>query len=190
MPPQDVLAGGDVGSSPPGPIYRFGPAGHFPGASVEIRYDPSDHADPGKLVIHRLTGGTWEPLASRVYPNESTVRAATDRAGRFRLVHDPASTDDNTVPAAFVVGRNRPNPFRPFTTTEYALPDDGPVRIEVYDLGGRQVATLFDGRRVAGRHQVTWRGRNDAGTQVAGGVYFLRIVAGSHVAARKMTLTR
>lgn len=190
LPPQDVLAGRDVGSAPPGPIYRFRPAGRFPGASVEIRYDPSDHADPGTLVIHRLEGETWEPLASRVYPNESAVRAATDRAGRFRLVHDPASTNDNTVPAAFVVGRNRPNPFRPLTTIEYALPDDGPVRIEVYDLGGRRVATLFDGRRVAGRHQVAWRGRTDAGTPVAGGVYFLRIVAGSHLATRKMTLTR
>jgi hypothetical protein len=185
LPPAD----GRDGSGAPAamePVYRFGPAGPLPGATVEIRY-PEQAGDPGGLAIERLEGGSWVELVSHAHPEVGTVRAATDRAGRFRLVRDRAG---GTAPRPFHVGHGRPNPFRTSTSFEVTLPENGPVRVEVYDVGGRRVATLLDGHRDAGRHHVAWHGRTDAGTPAAGGVYFLRISAGSALGTRRMILTR
>ena len=54
-----------------------------------------------------------------------------------------------------------PNPFNPSTRLRFALADPGHVRLTVYDVAGQRVAVLLDGHRPAGRHQVTWAGRDD-----------------------------
>jgi len=185
LPPADGGHGSGA-SLAGGPVYRFGPTGPLPGATVEIRY-PEPAADPGELAIERLDGGTWVELVSHTHPEEGVVRAATDRAGRFRLVRGRAGS---TAPSMFLVGHGRPNPFRTSTSFEITLPENGRVRVEVYDVGGRRVAALLDDHRDAGRHHLAWHGRTDAGTPAAGGVYFLRISAGSWHGTRRMILTR
>ncbi len=59
----------------------------------------------------------------------------------------------------------------------YTLEEDGPVRLAIYDLAGRQVRTLIDEQVSAGGHTVLWDGRNDSGSAVASGVYFYRLDA-------------
>lgn len=185
LPPADG-GGGNGAPATTGPVYRFGPAGPLPDATVEIRY-PERTADPGGLVIERLEGRAWVELTSHAVLEVGAVRAETDRTGRFRLARGRTGS---TAPRAFFVGPGRPNPFRASTSFEITLPENGPVRVDVYDVGGRRVATLFDGHRGAGRHPMVWHGRTDAGTPASVGVYFLRISAGSALGTRKITLTR
>jgi pectinesterase len=73
-------------------------------------------------------------------------------------------------PIAFALHQNYPNPFNPSTIISYDLPRSGLVSLKVYDLYGREVATLVDGARAAGRHQETFDGRG-----LASGVYFVRL---------------
>lgn len=73
--------------------------------------------------------------------------------------------------------RPSPNPFRRATTLELALPRAGRVRLDVFDISGRRVATLADAAFPAGRHAIVWDGRDTAGRPVATGVYFLRLAA-------------
>jgi len=80
----------------------------------------------------------------------------------------PAPSADMGLAAA-------PNPFNPRTTFSFALPADGPARLEVVDMRGRVVRTLRDGTLTAGRQQVVWDGRDDAGRRLASGVYFGRL---------------
>ena len=81
--------------------------------------------------------------------------------------------------------RLEPNPFASLTTLEYALRQDGTIRVDVFDLQGRLVRTLADGWIPAGMHSVEWRGISQAGTQVASGVYFLRVQVDGKVALRR-----
>jgi hypothetical protein len=84
-----------------------------------------------------------------------------------------------------------PNPFNPSTVIRYDVP--GPrvyVRIVVYDVTGRRVATLVDGQQSAGEKRVSWNGRNDRGAEVATGVYFYRMTAGEFSSTRKMVLLK
>jgi hypothetical protein len=81
------------------------------------------------------------------------------------------------VPKEFALTQNYPNPFNPTTTISYALAVDARASVKVFDLLGRQVATLVDDIQPAGTRAVQWNGRNASGLQVSSGVYFYRLEA-------------
>lgn len=83
-----------------------------------------------------------------------------------------------------------PNPFNPACTVHYAVPADGPVAVDVFDLRGRRVRALVAGKRAAGWHAVRWDGRDDAGKDAASGVYIARVIAGGDATTIKLTLAR
>ncbi|HMB71340.1 MAG TPA: FlgD immunoglobulin-like domain containing protein, partial [bacterium] len=87
--------------------------------------------------------------------------------------------------------RNFPNPFTSATTIAYALPAPGPARLAVYDVTGRLVRTLAEGRRVpAGAYRAVWDGTDRTGRRVASGVYFYRLETRDATRARRVTLLR
>lgn len=98
---------------------------------------------------------------------------------------------EETVPREFSLSQNYPNPFNPTTTINFSLPERVRVELKIYDLLGREVATLIDGDEIsAGTHRVQWNGRNRFGETVSTGVYFYRIVAGGFVQTKKMVLVK
>jgi hypothetical protein len=101
---------------------------------------------------------------------------------------DPGPTAE-TLPARIELAV-APNPFNPRTTIRYALPEPGPVRLEVFDLAGRRVALLVDRVLPAGRHELSWDGRDDAGRSVATGTYLLRLATGRTVEGEKLMVVR
>jgi hypothetical protein len=105
---------------------------------------------------------------------------------------DPTGVDDSgiDVPRTCTLLQNRPNPFNPRTTFTYFLTAPGHVRLAIYDLEGRLVATVVDDSGPPGRGSAVWNGRDDRGEAVASGVYVARLEAGGSVDTRKITLTR
>jgi hypothetical protein len=87
---------------------------------------------------------------------------------------------------------NVPNPLHPSTRIRYVLDRLAVVSLAVYDVRGRLVRTLVDGRtREAGRHEIVWDGADGSGRLVAPGVYFARLTLNGEVAlTRKMTVAR
>jgi hypothetical protein len=92
---------------------------------------------------------------------------------------------ENQGPLSFSLAQNWPNPFNPSTTISYQLPSSSGVRLVVYDLVGREVATLVNDVVPAGTHTVKFDGSN-----LASGTYVYRIEAGSFVATRKLMLVK
>ncbi len=76
------------------------------------------------------------------------------------------------VPARAMLMQNVPNPFNPKTDIRFALPQGQDVSLKVYDVKGRQIVTLQDGRMDAGYHTISWNGTDDTGRQMSSGVYF------------------
>ncbi len=93
-------------------------------------------------------------------------------------------------PHAWGLGQNHPNPFNQSTVVPYRLLRDGPVRVEVIDVRGRWVKTLVDRLQPPGMHVAFWDGKSHDGSQVASGLYFVRLVAGGRVDVRKVLLVR
>lgn len=108
------------------------------------------------------------------------------------LLNEIQTVDDelDELPTATALYQNYPNPFNPATQIRYALKQDSDVKLAVYDVLGRQIAVLVDGKQTAGNRSVTWNGVDGEGTQVSSGVYFYRLVAGDFVQTRKMVLLR
>ncbi len=95
------------------------------------------------------------------------------------------------IPQEFALLQNYPNPFNPETTIRYNLVETATVKLEIFDLLGRKVATLVDNEvQNAGFYTARWNGRNQIGTKVASGVYVYRIKAGKKTVSRKMLLLK
>lgn len=93
--------------------------------------------------------------------------------------------EQSTQPLAFALSQNFPNPFNPSTLIQYQLPGAGPVRLTVYDILGREVATLVDGTQQPGTHEARFDGGG-----LSSGVYFYRLQAAGFVQQRKMILQK
>jgi len=76
------------------------------------------------------------------------------------------------------------------TKISFSLLEAQAVKLTVYGLDGRKVATLVNEERDAGTYEVNWMGRDDQGQLVASGTYFYRIDAGPYSQVRKMTLMK
>jgi hypothetical protein len=105
-------------------------------------------------------------------------------------VYYPSAVDgEASVPAHLLLG-NAPNPFNPATEIAFAMASAAHACVSVHDAAGRHVRTLVDESRPAGRHTVTWDGRDANGRAVASGVYLVRFVAGASVQTRSVTLVK
>ena len=93
--------------------------------------------------------------------------------------------DPVAVPVQIALKQNYPNPFNASTMIRYELPLQSEVRIEIYDLMGRQVTILEDGLKQVGYHRVAWQG-----AAFPSGVYFYRLQAGDYTESKKMVLLK
>jgi hypothetical protein len=96
-----------------------------------------------------------------------------------------AESREQALPEAFFVDQNYPNPFNPSTTLRFGLPAASQVTVKVFNMLGQEIATLFDGRKEAGVHDLQF---DAAG--LSSGVYLYRIEAGDAVHIQRMVLAR
>lgn len=96
-----------------------------------------------------------------------------------------------TVPAAFTLAGNHPNPFNPITTVEFSIDRPGAVNLSVYSVTGQKVRELVSGAAMRpGVHTVVWDGRDTNGNAVSSGVYIARLLHDGRAVSRKMMLVR
>ncbi len=98
--------------------------------------------------------------------------------------------EGSALPAEFALHPNFPNPFNPATRIIYDLADASDIRLEIFDLMGRNIKTLVNRTQGAGRHFILWNGDDHAGNQVGAGVYLYRLHAGNKIFTRKMILMK
>ncbi|MEM1269654.1 MAG: T9SS type A sorting domain-containing protein [Bacteroidota bacterium] len=158
---------------------------------------PSPYSVENKSYIRTVASSTgnevWVPLWEIQFEgsgeNEFPVRDFVLPI-RVTFVEDPsvvtdAEDDVAGVPTTIELFGNYPNPFNPSTRISYALPDASDVRLTVYDVTGRQVATLQNGPMSAGSHAAVVDASN-----WTSGVYFYTLEAGSQRLTKKMLLVK
>lgn len=101
------------------------------------------------------------------------------------IITDAPGGTGEAIPGELALGQNYPNPFNPTTSISFETHVSGHVRLRVFDLLGREVATLVDGNRSSGLHRVDW----DA-SRLASGVYLYRIEADGVSVTRRALLLR
>jgi hypothetical protein len=98
---------------------------------------------------------------------------------------DAPVPSSSSRPQAFALEQNFPNPFNPTTVINYSLATASNVRLKVFDILGREVATLVNERKPAGNYSVRFNGAN-----LASGVYFYRLETENFTATKKMMLVK
>ncbi len=98
----------------------------------------------------------------------------------------PTSVENSSpMPTTFELEQNYPNPFNPVTTIQFTIVNSQLTIVKVYDVLGREVATLVNEVKLPGRYQVTWDAKN-----MASGVYFYKLTAGEFVQTKRLLLLR
>ena len=85
---------------------------------------------------------------------------------------------------------NYPNPFNPSTTISFSLPFADKVSLDIFNLKGQKITTLYSGDLPPGTHSLVWNGRDQNQSAVASGVYLYRLQTGNRVETRKMMLMK
>jgi len=83
-----------------------------------------------------------------------------------------------------------PNPFSGATTIAFTLRQGTVARLRIFDLAGRQVREFVQRAAVAGRQQLRWDGRDEAGNRLASGIYFYQVESGKVTVTKKLVLMR
>jgi hypothetical protein len=117
----------------------------------------------------------------------ANIRQNADAAkARWQTIAKTVGIGDNAAtPARYQLAQNYPNPFNPSTTLQFQVPQKSFVSLKVFDLLGRELASLVNEERQAGIYRVTW----DA-SKLPSGVYFYRLQAGNFVETKKMVFAK
>ena len=141
--------------------------------------NPSTVVEAGAFRLVATVGGSTVE-GSTAGPTLSLLQA------HYRSAQASAQgLESASVPEAYALSSNYPNPFNPETTIPFAVPEASEVTIAVYDLLGREVAVLVEGEMAAGRHEVQFRANG-----LPSGMYLVRMQAGSFSQVRRMTLVK
>ncbi|HUI28794.1 MAG TPA: T9SS type A sorting domain-containing protein [Candidatus Acidoferrales bacterium] len=155
---------------------------------------------PQSVVVngHGPSATRWGPLDSLqqipalAYPVDDTIEFASPANSVEYVLVDSGSRNissvhgkDSQTPYKFELGQNYPNPFNPTTDISYQLMTVSHVTLKIYDVLGREIATLVDGEQQPGEHIVRFDGSN-----LSSGVYFYRMKAGDFVETKKLMLIR
>jgi hypothetical protein len=148
---------------------------------------------PAGLEAVAIAEGSWAVIDLR---EQAVLSLPGGRTHRLRLLVGSAGWVEQVrtgqvgpVPG-LQLGLGYPNPFVSATRIAWALPAATHVEVVVYDVTGRRVRGLAEGRMAAGRHDAEWNGIDDRGRSVAPGVYFVRLTADGRQETRKLVRQR
>lgn len=155
------------------------------------------------------TGQSWQPLGTglplvpvndlKIHQGEYFLIAGTHGRSMFKLdlnslVTGVGSPAPKNVITDLRLEQNFPNPFNPQThlrfTISQSIQKSVQVELEIYDITGRTVRTLFTGLKSAGTHTFQWDGKEERGLNAASGIYLYRLRVGETVLTKKMILAR
>jgi hypothetical protein len=168
----------------------------------------------GSLFFPRTGEGWLEVSATRLDQQapgvsgrgtvaQATFRILDENAGDLNVQYDLRSSSGKVLgrgtsqagaytgsAVGFQLYAAHPNPMRGNTNIVYSVPTATNLSLDVYDVTGRHVRSLFSGRRDAGYHVAQFDGHDDAGNPLQGGIYFYRLQANGKTVTQKLTLSR
>jgi hypothetical protein len=154
------------------------------GSTVQLTWELDGQITPDlEIRLHDLQTGAVLDLRS-----EDRYRFIYTGERNFRLAAGPAKTshaERSSLPRVCRLYQNHPNPFNPTTAIDFDLNADHHVELAVYNVLGERVRTLCSGRLPAGSHRIEMDARD-----LAAGIYFCRLQAGSFTETCKMVLLR
>jgi len=164
--------------------------------SCEIRYklvkSDSSYIFAGKVIDNHvpIVSEEFNCVAFALNTNASTTamyiyEVILDMGDPIDVPAGMEAENQKLIPAGYILQQNYPNPFNPVTQIRYSIAQKGIISLKVYNLLGKEVATLFAGIRQPGNYEVTFNGK-----ELASGIYFYQLKANDFVKTNKMIVLK
>jgi hypothetical protein len=178
----------------------FGELASIPGASFEFSfphaldrgesYDIEFWTDYNQNGIYDPppTDHAWRTTLNEISDNQlATLTHSTNWVD----IGSPVSiADDFQAPLTHALFANYPNPFNPTTTLSFSLDQAQEVELNVYDVQGKHVKSLYSGYAQAGQHDILFEARDTDGTELTAGIYFYTLTSKLGISSQRMTLLK
>ena len=148
-----------------------------------------------KFYSSTNNGDTWDDITDNlkltsvrdiIFDKDGQMFLATDESvWRSNPLWTGDIKEEQSVISNYTLSQNYPNPFNPITTIKYSIKDAGFVKLQIYDILGREIKTLVNEEKQAGEYEVRFDGNN-----LATGVYLYKLTAGPFTQIRKMQLLK
>ncbi len=169
----------------------------------ETRFTISTNSSSGNAQYKSYDTNNYSTYDQNEYANAvartaldtgNKLYAATTEALYVETINLTKPINDNQYNVktvySFKLNENYPNPFNPTTNIAFEIPETGNVELKVYNIQGREIASLVNGDLEAGEHNAIWNATDNYGKTVASGVYFYKLKCKDHVAIKKMVLVK
>lgn len=150
------------------------------------------YGEPGEAVTFRI----WEAEGDLTYESGTSLAFTTDE--HLGGLNDPALIlrtplgigDKGYVPDVYSLSQNYPNPFNPTTTLGFGIPEDGHVRIRIFNMRGQEIRTLVDDDLTAGYRHVIWNSKDQDGHLLPSGIYLTVMESHDFREVKKMVMLK
>jgi len=163
---------------------------------VNLYYQPDDAKSDDEIsfMFYYADKSLKKAPAPLVYnPDTLLFESGTLKAKQikdFGYVSYLKGEGSTMAPLLTQLNANYPNPFRDKTNISYILEKKANISVEIYNLKGQKVKTLYSGMGKKGKHGISWDSTDSHGKKVASGVYFCRLITPDSIQSQKMLLMK
>ena len=134
-----------------------------------------------RLILPQFTAGSMPPNVPLSQSQIDLIAQWIDEgAGNLLTVND------YLIPKEFILHQNYPNPFNPSTFISFSLSKEDFVSIDIYDMTGKHIICLMNGKKKVGTHNINWSGRDKNGALITTGQYLYQLRTRSSSTFMKM----
>ncbi len=152
----------------------------------------------GAIWVSFDNGNTWKQkflgitnIVSLAVDDKYLFFVTKDELWKAPLENLLTDVEEHNIPTSFSLSQNYPNPFNPETTINYQLPTPGFVTLKVYDLLGQEVIALVNEYKQPGNYKATFNVDHlERSREMASGIYFYCLQAGSYIETKKLVLLK
>ncbi len=148
------------------------------------------------LEVDKITGDVWmivfawdenqQYLAFRKYDKNGNIISTVDNnQGDFMKEEQTDNLNSQEQQSSFSLSQNYPNPFNPTTNLEFSISELGFVTLKIYDMTGKEIRTLVNEVKPAGRYSVVFDGSN-----LSSGIYYYKLESGAFSQVKRMILVK
>ncbi len=167
-------------------IFTIDDKAYFFGNNVGLLFSDDPNTPPTHVDLTGISGGAITSCAIEYFGlSGGYIYVGTETGGVFRKQFVLSSVEDGQIVNDFKLNQNYPNPFNPSTKISFSIPTSEFVTLKVYDVLGREVATLVNENLNAGSYSYNFDASN-----LTSGVYLYKLQAGKYSETKKMILSK
>ena len=152
----------------------------------DVRLIPADGIrTPFEPMVYDNDGDGLEAIMVLSHTNDDNAHQTCEVWSNTWIGGSSVGIGDEILPLTYALHPNYPNPFNPVTNIQFTIPEQADVKLQIYNVLGRQVDVLVNETLPIGHHKILWNPKN-----LSSGVYFYKLEAGSFMKTRKMILLK